>query len=663
MMARSRRLLLETLEDRCVPATFGNPWPDATHITLSFVPDGTNIGGQRSDLFQALNSLEPTAAWQRDILRAFQTWASTANINVGVVSDDGEPLGTPGRPQSDPRFGDIRISAGKFSSEVAAFSAPFDVTAGTNSGDVRLNSSVLSHPGYDLYTVVLHEAGLVYGLPENLDTSSIMDTYYLGPRTGLGTSDIANIQALYGLRKPDVYEGATGNNSMATAYRLQLLANSNGVLSLGLNADLGSTTQQDWYSFQAPTLTGGLVINLQRAGVSLLTPRVTVYNSDGQVVGTAVSTDPLGSDLTIQVNGVVPLANYYVEVQGASGTAFDVGSYGLQIYSLPLLNGLTSFLTGTLGTATQSVVELLPLNSTFATAWTTDPLLAGPANQVDYSFRGTLLLSGQAGYFLVQAPAASTGDNVMTVMSWASAGSQLLPQVTVYNAQQQVVPSQVLVNEGGAVAVQVTGVTPGASYYVKVSGTGSGASSVGGYFVGVNYIAHAEQLTTIANSQLTPRTPTQQGQFNVPRTGVFHFVLAASAGSGTGVLMTITNSHGTVVGQVLAQDGQAASLTLTLAAGTYTIQVTAYRGDGQPITAVNFLLEMELLSNPVGPQPSDPTTDSSSGSSSSSSSSTSSTDNSGPPPSSSYYTYNWSGNSGTYGGPGTSDPSSSGYTV
>ena len=43
-MKRSRQPQLETLEDRTVPVTWGNPWPDALHLTLSFAPDGTNIG-------------------------------------------------------------------------------------------------------------------------------------------------------------------------------------------------------------------------------------------------------------------------------------------------------------------------------------------------------------------------------------------------------------------------------------------------------------------------------------------------------------------------------------------------------------------------------------------------------------------------------------------
>src|SRR5947209_7145490 len=77
---------LEHLEDRSLMATFGVPWHDADHLTISFVPDGTPIAAHKSDLFATLNAQAPTPAWQRDILRAFQTWAVNANINLGVVA-------------------------------------------------------------------------------------------------------------------------------------------------------------------------------------------------------------------------------------------------------------------------------------------------------------------------------------------------------------------------------------------------------------------------------------------------------------------------------------------------------------------------------------------------------------------------------------------------
>src|SRR4051794_28036423 len=100
-MAPERPLPLEQLEDRTVPAAFNVPWPDAPELTLSFAPDGTDAGGQPSALFRSPNARIPTHAWQEAILRAFQTWAIAADVNVGVVADGGQPFGTLGLKQGD----------------------------------------------------------------------------------------------------------------------------------------------------------------------------------------------------------------------------------------------------------------------------------------------------------------------------------------------------------------------------------------------------------------------------------------------------------------------------------------------------------------------------------------------------------------------------------
>ena len=104
-----QRLSVERLEDRAVPATFGVPWADPSRLTLSFAPDGTSVAGQPSALFKTLDAQQPTAVWQQEILQAFQTWAVQANINIGVVTDGGQPFGAPGPTQHDSQFGDIRV--------------------------------------------------------------------------------------------------------------------------------------------------------------------------------------------------------------------------------------------------------------------------------------------------------------------------------------------------------------------------------------------------------------------------------------------------------------------------------------------------------------------------------------------------------------------------
>src|SRR5262245_15724144 len=242
-MAHSRPLCLELLEDRVTPATFGNPWPDASHLTLSFAPDGTAVDGMTSTLQQALNAVAPTATWQREILRAFQTWAVQANINIGVVTDQGLALGTPGRPQGDNRFGDVRIVGEPLSTDSEmAIASPFEFTSGTWAGDVRLASNVafgINKAGsVDLFTAMLHEAGHPLGPDHSPDPNSVMYEHYLGPRTGLSAGDIVNIQALYGARKPDAFEGAAGNNTLATATAVNMLKNPDGSLGVALEADL-----------------------------------------------------------------------------------------------------------------------------------------------------------------------------------------------------------------------------------------------------------------------------------------------------------------------------------------------------------------------------------------------------------------------------------------
>ena len=104
-----RRLSFEQLEDRTTPA--GTPWFDASDLTLSFVPDGTAVSGANSDLSALLRPAGTQQQWEREILRAFQTWAVNANVNIGLVADGGQPMGTGGTPQGDIRFGDIRVGA------------------------------------------------------------------------------------------------------------------------------------------------------------------------------------------------------------------------------------------------------------------------------------------------------------------------------------------------------------------------------------------------------------------------------------------------------------------------------------------------------------------------------------------------------------------------
>src|SRR4051812_31684188 len=214
----------ESLEDRPPPSTFGIPWADPGRLTLSFAPAGTATPTGPSTLS---GTTAGTAAGRREVLRAFQSWAALGNLNVGVVADGGQPLGTRGAVQGDARFGDLRVAAAPNpSDDELAAASPFSWTGTTFSGDVVFNAAAPYSLGnaagaYDVYSVALHEAGHAFGLGHSAAAGSVMREGY-GYWTGPGTADVAAVRALYGVRTPDAYDAAVtgGNDAMSRATAL-----------------------------------------------------------------------------------------------------------------------------------------------------------------------------------------------------------------------------------------------------------------------------------------------------------------------------------------------------------------------------------------------------------------------------------------------------------
>ncbi|HEV3025294.1 MAG TPA: matrixin family metalloprotease, partial [Pirellulales bacterium] len=250
MLNRIRREV-ERLEERDCPATWGVAWADPTHMTMSFAPDGTSVGGSPSVLFQtmAADGLTSVANWETQVVRAIQTWLVNTNISVGIVKDGGEALGSAGAAQGDSRFGDIRIAARPLSSGAVAEASPFTWSGSTWSGDIVLNSNYKFGIGnstnfYDIFSVALHEAGHAFGIDGNTTdpTSAMYETYQF--LTGLDSADIAAIQSLYGgARAPDQYAAASPNHTLGTATPIGL------AVSNMVEGDVTTMGDVEYYSF------------------------------------------------------------------------------------------------------------------------------------------------------------------------------------------------------------------------------------------------------------------------------------------------------------------------------------------------------------------------------------------------------------------------------
>jgi hypothetical protein len=600
------RLLLEVLEDRCTPSSLAQPWPNPGHLTLSFVPDGTLLSGAPSNLFGTLNHVATTSQWQQIILKAFQTWAVQTNVNVGVVSDNGAPLGTDGAVQGDARFGDIRVGMQALPASLVATTSPFEWTGSTWSGDVILNSSykftIGGTGGYDLFTVALHEAGHALGIPDNTtDKNSIMYASYLGPRTGLDSLDVANIHTLYGSRTPDAFDAAAPNNSLAAATPL-----GNAPEQLGFLADLTTAADVDFYKLVTPLSIGSASVTIQigTAGLSGLVPTLSVYNPSGQLLARGSGANALGGNVSVTLNNALPLTTLYFEVSHAWGGVFAIGGYSGQV----TYNYLLSSIVGIVPQLIPGVVNTVNhVNTSIASAtMLTAPWGSTTDQRFNDLYQANLVYGGDADYYKFQSPAAASpsGSYALDAIVWQTDPGGLAPALHLFDANGNPLAAQMLADTPGVFTVQVLGAAPGTLFYLEVVGqTTSGAGSTGGYVCGVKFNVQPEPAATLLGGNTLPAaTSTDTGVMAMNQNGVFYFELAAAtAGSASSVTMTVTNAQGQAV---LSLSAAAAAPPRTAAvylpAGVYTMHYSISAGYTPPGPTIYWLLG-KILSDPIGP--------------------------------------------------------------
>jgi hypothetical protein len=609
-MARSRRPAPEALEDRTAPAVFGVPWSDPTHLTLSFAPDGTSIGGQASTLFATLNAQEPMAAWQAVVLHAVQTWAVKTNLDVGVVPDDGQPFGTSGAGSEAPRFGDIRIGAAPLSPEVLAVSVPHDpFLSGGWSGDVILNSTAnFTDPQSDLYGVLLHEFGHVLGLGPSTDHASVLYQDATWVATKLAASDVAAIQALYGAPAPS----RARNHTFQTAARVRFNADDGAVFTgttpLVASGDLAAVGQSDVFSVQTATFAGPMTFRLETAGISLLAPRLTVYDASGNVLGQALSTSVFGDVVSVHLDAAAANTIYYVRVQAATTGLFAVGRYGLAVTfdaTLKMTPGqIAGLLRGAHGDSSGGDSSDGAKPGTIPALRTT----SGYAANQHYEVRGGL---STAVTYSFQSPLSPSGAPLLLTLAVSASGERaVLPQAQVLDANQQPVAVEVLVNNRGGTTLQATGLAPGQTYYLQITPPASGPGEDASFSVVADFTQSPTLSPVLAAGTVTTAAPPPGYALYVALDQVFQFTLSAAdagAPAGSAVQMTITDAGGSVVYSLTAPSGQTVTgPPVLLVPGAYTIRLSALTPGGAPGT-LTFQLRGGSITDPIGPVLTDPT--------------------------------------------------------
>jgi len=543
-MAKGQRRVrptLQSLEDRLNPYTLsGSQWANV-NVSVSFLPDGAiTDSGKPSNLFATLDAIAPTATWQAEFARALQTWASITPLNFHFVADSGAASGAAGSAQGDSRFGDIRLG-GYASTAWSGFT--YFPSGGTLGGDEFLNTATTWHIGStpDLYSILLHETGHALGLDHTSVSPAVMRPAILTVYTGLFADDIAGIQAIYGVRPEDAYDAGPGNDSFSKATSLTL----NGDGTIVVNADLTTLADVDYFRVTAPANSdGSLTVTLDARNLSLLTPRISVYDANQNLVGTYAATG-FGSTATVQLSGLAAGQTYYFVADGATSDVFGMGSYkltaqfgvGMPLPSVSISN--TSLAEGNTGvqsatfTVTLSAASSNPVSVQYATADGT--ATAGS----DYSATsGTLTFApGETQKTIV---VAVNGDTV------PEADETFL--VNLSNPTNAVVG----VSQGtGMIQNDDLGADP-----LEVNDAAATATKYG-------------STNSINQTGLTLNTAVDQDyfRFTPTRKGTFKVTIATTQGAGT-FNLAVYNSALTLLSSNKTQTG-ALTLTLSLAGGKY----------------------------------------------------------------------------------------------
>lgn len=636
-----KKLAVESLEERRLMANFGTPWPDARSLSISFPTDQAAVGAYRNAAREVLDQVADRVQWQEAALRAFQTWAVQANINVGLVTDRGDDFGAVGLSTNDPRFGEFRIGA--FPQVAALANAlPYQQIAGTWSGDVLLNTHTnyfladwnstspiqvpapnAKGPAIELFSVLLHEAGNALGLADNNIAGAVMNGTYSRPNGSLKTSDITAIRALYGPRR-DIYE-TLANNTRTQATPIVNPSGFNGTRPLSVNGSLNSLTDVDFYRVTPLPGKEKVSIRLWASGISLLKANLEVLDRFGNKLADVKADSIFGNNLQLDIGSLQNHSSLFVRVARNTNDVFAIGDYRLDIDYRD--SSLQPVLTPPPHDADavdddDPVVDYVSVDALFDkfglvdrevgrndTLSTATPLTTttGFLDRTRYEVISALASIGDRDLWSFRAPSVASPTLSITVDPVTKRISPL--DVILLNRDGDRIASKIARKADGGISLVVANPVAGENYVLFVRSPSGTTVAPGNYVATINFATDpASQMRTVYSGSVTS-VAQSLSKLTTYKTQLFRFDLSSQALSNdAGVQLSIYDARtGNVVASLAAANGRVRTDYVWLGAGEYILKATRRVRLASAAGSVNFTLRADVISDDQGPLPIDPT--------------------------------------------------------
>ncbi len=619
---RPRLGAAEDLEPRLLLSSDGLAWGNAPYLSLSFVPDGTNVAGRTSRLFAEMDQIAEEPVWQAAIVSAFQAWSVNTNSDIAVVEDSGDDLGAVGAAQRDERFGDVRIGAIPMDRGVYAVAVSRGFVAGTWSGDVLFNSRVNLQSVDEVFRVALHEAGHVFGMEDVTDVNSPMFSTGLPAVASPSPDDLDLLHARFGERKPDLYDLESTNDTKDEATRIRFSASSDGYdgsAPLIVHADIGNnnlntgTSDVDVYRFDPlDGYNGSVTFRVRTSELSQLNSQITVRDDSDNLLG---MDDDATDGISVNLPQVNSQERYYIYVSSGSAGSDGTGGYAL----------ITTF-DDTLQSSTQAIEQYsgpdyrfldqdeiqdifqgdpegtnvflgddLHLNDTLLTATVLTPV-AGFARGAKYEAIASISDATDVDYYQIRTADFSGGPNVMSILVESLKGSGILAEVTVFDELGNVVPHQPLVRHNGRVAVQLAGLDDDRTLFVRIQTSGSQTGTTGNYRLATVSGADSENLVDWVSSNQTSVVEVHNLIAEQEQLVFLAFAGRATNSNDEDVMVSLISPRGQTIPLMSGPANEFHSVdSLLLRPGTYRVEVR--RSGGGP--SIDYDLQLAVITDPL----------------------------------------------------------------